>query len=87
MRIIVAVLLAGMLGGQQPGPIQVNVRLVQVSVIARNSAGVAIRDLTADDFEILDNGKAQIVRFFCDGDTAYHCPGHTPAGQCLFQPG
>jgi VWFA-related protein len=64
MRIIVAILLAGLFAGQQPQTVRVNVRLVQVSVVARNSAGEPLTDLTQDDFEILDNGKSQPIRFF-----------------------
>ena len=64
MRIIVAFLLGGLLASQQPQTVRVNVRLVQVSVVARNSAGEPLTDLTQDDFEILDNGKSQAIRFF-----------------------
>lgn len=64
MRIIVAILLGGLFAGQQPETIRVSVRLVQVSVVAHNSAGEPLTDLTKDDFEILDNGKPQAIRFF-----------------------
>ncbi len=64
MRIIVAILLGGLFVGQHPETIRVGVRLVQVSVVARNSAGEPLTDLTQDDFEILDNGKPQAIRFF-----------------------
>jgi VWFA-related protein len=64
MRVIVAILVAGLLFRQQPAPIRVNVRLVQVNVIARDSSGGPITDLTKDDFELFDNGKPQAVSFF-----------------------
>jgi len=64
MRTIVAILLGGLFAGQQPETIHMNVRLVQVSAVARNSAGEPLTDLTKDDFEILDNGKPQSIRFF-----------------------
>src|ERR1017187_1708046 len=38
--------------------------LVQLSVVAQDSKGAAIKDLTKDDFQIFDNGKEQeIARF------------------------
>jgi VWFA-related protein len=64
MRTIVAILLGLLFAGQQPETIRVNVRLVQVSVVAHNGAGEPLSDLTKDDFEILDNGKPQTIRFF-----------------------
>jgi hypothetical protein len=73
MRIIVAILLGGLFVGQHPETIRVGVRLVQVSVVARNSAGEPLTDLTQDDFEILDNGKPQAIRFFCAGDAERAC--------------
>jgi VWFA-related protein len=64
MRIFVAILLGGLFVGQHPETIRVGVRLVQMSVVARNNAGEQLTDLTQDDFEILDNGKPQAIRFF-----------------------
>src|SRR4029077_8860364 len=63
-RVSVAILLDSLFVGQQSETIRVNVRLVEVSVVARNSAGEPLTDLTRDDFQILDNGKPQGIRFF-----------------------
>ena len=64
MRIIVAIFLLGFLAEQQFEPVRVNVRLVELSVIVHNKVGDAVTDLAKEDFEILDNGKPQEVRYF-----------------------
>ena len=64
MRIIIAALLGCIFALPQTEPIRVSVRLVQVSVIARDRAGEPVTDLTKDDFEILDNGRPQAIRLF-----------------------
>src|SRR5262249_40135921 len=61
---IAAILLAGLLFNQQTEPIRVNVRLVEVHVVAVNKSGTPVTDLTKDDFEIVDNGKVQEIRIF-----------------------
>lgn len=49
---------------QQPEPIRISVQLVEVNVIAVDRAGKPVGDLTEDDFEILDDGKPQEIRYF-----------------------
>ena len=44
--------------------IKVNVRVVPVRVVVRDSAGHAIGGLKSNDFEIYDNGKLQEIRQF-----------------------
>jgi VWFA-related protein len=44
--------------------IRVETRLVQVSVVARDSNGHAIQNLTKDDFELYDNGKEVPIDVF-----------------------
>lgn len=44
--------------------VRATTRLVQVDVVATNSSGQPIRDLSASDFSILEDGKPQKVSFF-----------------------
>src|SRR5690242_8866092 len=44
--------------------IKVNVRLVPVRVVVRDSTGHAIGGLKSGDFEVYDNGKLQEIRQF-----------------------
>jgi len=64
VRTILAILLAGLIIDQLTEPIRVNVRLVEINVVAFTRTGEPVTDLAKDDFEILDNGKPQEVRFF-----------------------
>ena len=54
------------LAGQAPtGPtFSATTKLVQVSVIARDSKGAAVADLRREEFQILDNGVPQEIRVF-----------------------
>jgi VWFA-related protein len=53
---------------QQPsaveGVIRINVNLVQVDAIVTDSKGKPVRDLTSDDFEVLQDGKPQAITTF-----------------------
>ncbi len=49
---------------QEPEPIRVNVRLINVSFSVRDAKGNLVRDLTKDDFEVLDDGVPQTISFF-----------------------
>jgi len=64
MRALIAVFLGGFLLDQQPQPIRVSVQLVEINVVALSKTGEPVLGLTKDDFEILDNGKPQEIRFF-----------------------
>jgi VWFA-related protein len=44
--------------------LRVNVRLIQVNVIAEDSDGLPIRDLKKEDFTILDQGQPQQISLF-----------------------
>ena len=44
--------------------LRVETRLVEVSVVARDSNGQAIRNLTKDDFKLYDNGKEVPIEVF-----------------------
>ncbi|MGB9028822.1 MAG: VWA domain-containing protein [Acidobacteriaceae bacterium] len=59
-------LLPGVLGAQNPPQaptIHVSTHLVQIGVVVRDKNG-AVKDLTRDDFVILDRGKAQAIGVF-----------------------
>jgi len=43
---------------------QVNVRLVEVRVVVRDSKGKAVGNLHKEDFKLLDNGKPQVITEF-----------------------
>jgi VWFA-related protein len=47
-----------------PGVIRINVDLVQVDAVVTDSKGNRVTSLTADDFEVLQNGKVQKIRNF-----------------------
>jgi VWFA-related protein len=47
-----------------PGVIRINVNLVQVDAVVTDSKGKPVTDLKAEDFELLQDGKAQKIRNF-----------------------
>jgi hypothetical protein len=51
---------------QQSHELKVTTRLVQVTVVAQDSKGRAVTDLTRDDFELTDRGKPQTVSLFTE---------------------
>ena len=59
-------LAAGLLAAQDLAPvsIKVDVSLVNVAFIVRDSAGALSRDLTKDDIEVFEDGVKQEVKFF-----------------------
>jgi len=55
------------LAAQNPAPpvtLRTTTTLVQLSVVARDSKGDAVRDLTKGDFQVFDNGKEQEIAVF-----------------------
>src|SRR5579884_2159316 len=58
--------IASALAGQPPTDptFRATTKLVQVSVVARDSAGAPVADLRREDFQILDNGLPQEIRVF-----------------------
>src|SRR5215475_3903338 len=46
------------------GVIRINVNLVQVDAIVTDDAGKPVTDLTAADFEVMQDGKAQTITNF-----------------------
>lgn len=66
--------------GQQPPVFRAGVNFVRVDVIVTDRQGEPITDLTADDFEIVEDGQAQAIELFkvisTDGTPG---PGAEPA--------
>jgi len=65
---------AALLDAQQP--IRVAVDLVHFGVVVTDRRGTPITGLTADDFEVVERGKPQQIRFFSAADTALAPPLH-----------
>lgn len=53
---------------QQPGTFRTTVDLVHFSVTVVDKQGKPVTGLTKDDFEVVERGKPQSVRFFSTGD-------------------
>jgi VWFA-related protein len=49
---------------QPENAIRVSANLVEIPVIVRDAAGVVVKDLTKDDFEVYDRGNQQGISFF-----------------------
>jgi len=71
-----------------PGPVlRVNVRLIQVNVIAQDGSGKPVTDLTKDDFTIMEAGKPQPVAIFAKqitGSSDATAPAATSAARNFF---
>ena len=53
---------------EQPPPFRAGVDLVQVGVTVTDRKGNLVTDVTAADFEIVEDGRPQTIRFFAAGD-------------------
>jgi Ca-activated chloride channel homolog len=62
--------------GQQTPVFRASVDLVNLGVTVTDRKGNLVADLAADDFEILEDGKKQALRYFAAGDPA--APDHRP---------
>jgi VWFA-related protein len=72
-----------------PPTMRVTTRLVQVDVVARDARGQFVRDLRAEDFILLENGKEQAVSVFAvhsRSDSAPDAPAAPPAGTVTNRP-
>lgn len=73
--VFIAIAAATAVGGAQQ-PIRVAVDLVHFAVVVTDRRGAPISGLTADDFDILERGKPQRIKFFSAADTALAPPVH-----------
>jgi VWFA-related protein len=70
MRFAALLLSASLLAAQDPAPaqappvIKMTTRQVQVSVVVRDKKGQPVADLKLEDFELLDKGQPQQIRYF-----------------------
>lgn len=62
-------------GSQQVPVFRTGIDLVNLGVTVTDKKGVLVTDLKAEDFEILEDGRKQTVRYFSAGD----CPADAPA--------
>ncbi len=62
--------------------LKVSVRLVQVGVVPRDAKGRAVGSLRKEDFQLFDNGKAQVISSFSAerADKLAGNPGHSSPG-------
>jgi VWFA-related protein len=49
---------------QEPAPIRVEVNLVNILCSVRNKQGGLVGNLTKDDFQVFEEGKAQTIKYF-----------------------
>ena len=63
-KLVFIVLLAPLLFSQDQPIIRASSRLVSVNVLAQDSKGEPVRDLTADDFILSEGGKRRPIQFF-----------------------
>ena len=61
---------------QQPGTFRTTVDLVHFNVAVVDKQGKPVTGLTKDDFEVIERGKPQAVRFFSTGDFEAAPPLH-----------
>src|SRR5947209_17467162 len=65
VRSSILLLALGVTFAQQPDTvIRINVNLVQMDAVVTDSKGKLVSDLTPEDFEILQDGKAQAITNF-----------------------
>jgi VWFA-related protein len=64
-RLVMLALVAALLPAQDEQPtFKAEVKVVSVLASVRNKKGAFIRDLSKDDFSVLENGRPQIVSYF-----------------------
>lgn len=68
IRLLALLTLLSIARAQDPDPIHVSVRLVNVAFTVRDSSGKLVTNLTKDDFEVLDDGQQQPISFFARGE-------------------
>lgn len=73
-QIFVAVAIPAGLGAQQVPVFRSEIDLVNVGASVTDKKGNPVTDLTAGDFEIIEDGKKQTVRYFAAGDGGEQAP-------------
>ena len=68
MRIVWLLVCLSVLPAAAQTKIQVDVQLVQFGFSVRDASGDLRNDLTADDFEVLEDGEPQRITRFAGGD-------------------
>lgn len=79
-RLVIAAVVASVLGGvgvaQQRKTFRSAIDLVSFGVFVVDKQGAPVQGLTADDFEIVEAGKRQAIKFFTEGDPEDAPPLH-----------
>lgn len=76
LRVALLALLSAPLALPAPQVFRAGVDLVHFGVVVTDREGVPLTGLTADDFEIFEEGKRQTVKFFAAGDPEAAPPLH-----------
>jgi Ca-activated chloride channel homolog len=74
VAIITAIAMGVIADGQRP--LRVGVDLVHFGIVVTDRQGAPITGLTVDDFQVLERGKPQTVKFFASGDAESSPPLH-----------
>ena len=87
-RLVVAAMLLvpGVLRAQQPQTLTANARLVVLDVVATDKSGKPIENLTAQDFQVYEDGKLQRIRSV-EPPSAHVLPTGSEALDTVFDPG
>ena len=70
VTLLLAIVVVVSLGAQQVPVFRSSVDLVNVGVTVADKKGNLVTDLTPDDFEIVEDGRPQPIRYFASGDPA-----------------
>jgi Ca-activated chloride channel homolog len=61
---LLSLLIAACQAGQEPPAFQANVNLVNITAVVRSANGKLLKNLNQDDFEVIEDGVPQAIRFF-----------------------
>lgn len=78
LSIAVVALATSIVGAQQAPPFRSGVDVVRFAVSVVDKQGHPVTGLTAQDFEVVENGSKQSIRYFAAGDEAAGAPTDTP---------
>ena len=83
MAIVALAWTEGPARGQQVPAFRAGIDLVNIGVTVTDRRGNLVGNLTAEDFEVLEDGKKQIVTYFASGDHADSAGGELHLGLLL----